>query len=641
VGKLLLALRLATKDIRRNPAEAALLLVAIAAATSTLTVALALHGVTSAPYAATRAATSGPDVVASVEQGIGAPASGIAGTMTPTHVPAGLTGLERARGVVRSSGPYLIAMPNLVVGGHSDPVMAEGRQSTDAAVDQPKLTAGHWVTNGGVVVERSLADLLGLKIGERVGLDALVGGPFGGGSAPGPLGGPGSSGGRLRAVGPSFTVVGIAVTAALQPAPLSDDAHPSGFPEAGLVWVTRSAASHLAASEGGGFGYTLDLKLAALSDAPVFAEAHRTNDLFLISWQSIAAKDGLIVSIEQAILLTGATLLGLLALASVALLVGGRMEQQTRRVGLLKAVGATPALVTGVLLAQQLVLSLVAAVVGLVIGWLAAPLLTNPGAGLVGAPGPPTFDLSTIGIAIGAAIAVAIVATLVPALRASRTSTVNALADAARSPRRARWTIALSSRLPVPVLLGMRLAGRRRRRAVLSAASVAVTVGSLVAVLMFRDHANSLHTSGGLGGLYRFSGPGDPLWERGIDVLLVFTIALVLLALVNAVLVTWATVQDARHASAIERALGASPGQVGLALVVAQILPAVPGAILGIPVGLGLYEAVGRHSSAVPSLPGLLGVLIVTLVVVGILTAIPARLGARWPVAEILGAEAA
>ena len=111
---------------------------------------------------------------------------------------------------------------------------------------------------------------------------------------------------------------------------------------------------------------------------------------------------------------------------------------------------------------------------------------------------------------------------------------------------------------------------------------------------MFREHANSLHTSGGLGGLYRFSGPGDPLWERGMDVLLVFTIALVLLALVNAILVTWATVQDARHASAIERALGASPNQVGWALVVAQLLPALPGAILGIPVGVGLYDAVGQ-----------------------------------------------
>jgi putative ABC transport system permease protein len=317
------------------------------------------------------------------------------------------------------------------------------------------------------------------------------------------------------------------------------------------------------------------------------------------------------------------------------------MEQQTRRVGLLKAVGATPALVTGVLLAEQLVLALIAAAAGLMIGWLAAPLLTNPGASLVGAPGAPTLDLSTIGIVIGVAVAVAIVATFVPAVRAARTSTVSALADAARLPRRARWTIALSSRLPIPILIGMRLAGRRRRRAVLSAASVAITVGSLIAVLMFREHANSLDTSGGLGGLYRFSGPGDPLWERGMDVLLVFTIALVLLALVNAILVTWATVQDARHASAIERALGASPDQVGWGLVVAQLLPALPGAILGIPVGVGLYDAVGRHGSTVPSAPALLGVLIVTLLVVAMLTSIPARIGARKSVAEILQSELA
>jgi putative ABC transport system permease protein len=295
--------------------------------------------------------------------------------------------------------------------------------------------------------------------------------------------------------------------------------------------------------------------------------------------------------------------------------------------------------VTGVLLAQQLALALVAAAAGLVTGWLAAPLLTNPGASLVGAPGAPTLGLSTIGIVIGLAVTVAVLATFVPAVRAARTSTVSALADAARPPRRARWTIALSSRLPVPILIGLRLAGRRRRRAVLSAASLAITVGSLVAVLMFREHANSLHTSGGLGGLYRFSGPGDPLWERGIDVMLVFTVALVLLALVNAVLVTWATVQDARHASAIQRALGASPEQVGWALVVAQLLPAVPGAILGIPVGIGLYDVVGRHGSTVPSAPALLGVLVVTLLVVAVLTSIPARIGGRTSVAGILQSE--
>jgi putative ABC transport system permease protein len=626
MGRLLLVARLALRDARRNRTEALLLFVAIAAATTTLTVALALHGVTSAPYGATRAATAGPDVVAAVQQG-GRP-------------PSALTALAHARGVEASSGPYLIAMPDLVVGGHSDPVMAEGRDPSDSSVDQPEVTAGHWVSNGGVVVERSLADLLHLEVGDRVGLDDLVGGgPAGPG--PGPSGGPGSGARPVRAVGPSFTVVGIAVTAALQPAPLSELAHPSGFPEAGLVWVTPAAARHLAAITGGGFGYTLNLKLADPSNAPAFARAHQQPGLDLISWQAIAAKDGLIVSIERAILLTGSTLLGLLALASVALLVGGRMEQQTRRVGLLKAVGATPALVTGVLLAEQLVLTLVAAAAGLLIGWLTAPLLTNPGASLVGAPGAPALTLSTVGIVVGVACAVAIVATIVPSVRASRQSTVGALADAARPPRRARWTIAFSARLPVPILIGMRLAGRRRRRAVLSAASVAITVGSLVAVLMFREHANSLDTSGGLGRLYKFSGPGDPLWERGMDVLLVFTIALVLLALVNAVLVTWATVQDARHASVIERALGASPDQVGWALVVAQLLPAVPGAILGIPMGIGLYDAVGRHGSTVPSAPALLGVLVVTLLAVALLTSIPARIGARISVAEILQSELA
>jgi len=625
MGRLLLVARLAVKDVRQNPAEAVMLLVAIVAAATTLTVALALRGVTNAPYEATRAATAGPDVVAAVQQGL--------------RLPPALTALEHAPGIVDHSGPYLMATPNLVVDGHSDPVIAEGRDPSAAAVDQPKLTAGHWVAKGGVVVERSLAELLNLKVGDRVGLDALVGG--GNGPAPGAQGGPGPGGGPLREVGPSFTVVGIAVTAALQPPPLSDLAHPSGFPEAGLVWVTRSAASQLAAQTGGAFGYTLNLKLADPSDASAFAAAHQRGDLFLISWQAIAAKDGLVVSIERAILLTGSTLLGLLALASVALLVGGRMEHQTRRVGLLKAVGATPALVTGVLLAEQLVLALVAAAAGLVIGWLAAPLLTNPGASLVGAPGAPALDLSTIGIVIGVAAAVAVVATIVPALRASRTSTVSALADAPRAPRRARWTIALSARLPVPFLIGMRLVGRRRRRALLSAATVAITVGSLIAMLMFREHANSLHTSGGLGGLYRFSGPGDPLWERGMDVLLVFTIALVLLALVNAILVTWATVQDARHASAIERALGASPEQVGWALVVAQLLPALPGAILGVPVGVGLYDAVGRHGSTLPSAPAVLGVLVVTLLVVAMLTSVPARIGARTSVAEILQSELA
>ncbi len=41
-------------------------------------------------------------------------------------------------------------------------------------------------------------------------------------------------------------------------------------------------------------------------------------------------------------MLVGSWLLAILAVASVAVLVGGRMAEQLRRVGLLKAVGCTP-----------------------------------------------------------------------------------------------------------------------------------------------------------------------------------------------------------------------------------------------------------------------------------------------------------
>ena len=64
MGKLLLVYRLALKDLRHRAAQAILLLLAIAAGAATLTLGLALHGTTDNPYARTRAATNGPDVVA-------------------------------------------------------------------------------------------------------------------------------------------------------------------------------------------------------------------------------------------------------------------------------------------------------------------------------------------------------------------------------------------------------------------------------------------------------------------------------------------------------------------------------------------------------------------------------------------------
>jgi hypothetical protein len=73
-------------------------------------------------------------------------------------------------------------------------------------------------------------------------------------------------------------------------------------------------------------------------------------------------------------------------------------------------------------------------------------------------------------------------------------------------------------------------------------------------------------------------------------------------------------------------------------LSAAQVLPALVGAVLGIPGGIALFAAVG-DSTTIPPLWQLFAVVAGTVFVVAALTAIPARIGGRRPVAEILQSE--
>jgi ABC-type lipoprotein release transport system permease subunit len=605
VGKILLVWRLATKDLRHRPAEAFLLLLAIATAAATLTLGLALHGAANNPYAATRAATNGPDVLA-LESPAASNASGHASL-------ADLTPLEHASGVVAHGGPYLVTWAPLRSPGLTAAAEIQGRSPAPSSVDQPKLTAGSWVRPDGVVVEGGFAQALGLRPGDRISL------------------------GRL-----SFRVAGVAATAAIPNYPQvcylgCDLPGKLGNDNPGLVWLTKTDAERVAALSGEPVAYVLDLKLKDPAQANDFANAYDADTsptaAFLASWQTIRDQDATTISNEQLVLLTGSWLLALLALASVIVLVGGRMAGQTRRVGLVKAVGGTPALVATVMLFENVLVAWCAAGVGLLAGRLTAPLLTGPGAGLVGAPGAPALGASAIGLVAAMASGVAVAATFVPAVRAARISTVRALDDAARAPRRRAWTVAISARLPVPLLLGMRLAARRPRRLVLSALSVAVTASGIVAVLIVHQTANSQQG---------FFAPNNPQNLRLDQVTSVISVMLIVLAVVNAILIAWAMAMDARHSSALARALGASPRQAGSALAVAQVFPALAGALLGIPGGVGLYD-VAKHggSTVVPPVWWLVAVVLGTVVVVAMLTVIPARIGGRRSVAEILQAETA
>jgi putative ABC transport system permease protein len=86
-----------------------------------------------------------------------------------------------------------------------------------------------------------------------------------------------------------------------------------------------------------------------------------------------------------------------------------------------------------------------------------------------------------------------------------------ALADAARPPRRRALLIRASRRLPVPLLLGLRLVARRPRRALLTAASIAVTVSGIVAVLAFHATASERKFGGS-------SGLANPVAMRAAEV---------------------------------------------------------------------------------------------------------------------------
>jgi len=641
MGKIRFIARLVARDLRHRPGPAVLLVLAISAATATLTLGLVLHGVTDQPFQQTKAATKGPDVVAQV----GGPSLTTHGPTqgTPT-VPASVVAAQvrhliHAPGVTGHSGPYPIASAVLRVRGVAAQVDAEGRDEAPASVEQPTLTSGTWVRPGGVVLERTFAEALGVGVGDKVTLD-----------------------------GRPFRVIGTAVTAAAPPYPnmcyqpggdcvfddqVSQNLNLEGHGP-GQAWVTGSAARSLGSSRAP-LVYELNLKLKNPADAIAFSNSYgcsgrscagppnpnglnpdaNPNAPQLTPWQYLAQTDGQLVLDEQQVLSPGALLAALLAIASVAVLAGGRMAEQTRRIGLLKAVGGGPGLLAAVMLTENLVLALVAAVAGLAVGWLAAPAITNPGAGLVGTPGAPSLTPSIVAEVVIVALVVAWIASFVPTIRGARTSTVSALDDGARRPSRHGTLIRLSRRLPVSLLLGMRLVARRPRRAALSAASIAITVTGIVAVLAFHASADlTLH-----GGSSRI---GDPILQRDEQMLAVLTIVLIALSVLNAICASWATVLDTKRPAALARALGASPRQVTAGLAAAQVIPAVPGAIVGVPLGIALF-AVASHTGrvTVPAAAWIAAAVVATLIAVGVLAAIPACIGARRAVTEVLQAETA
>ncbi|MEU7457550.1 FtsX-like permease family protein [Streptosporangium roseum] len=527
---------------------------------------------------------------------------------TGPAVTAALTSLADAPQVIAHHGPYRVVYADLTTRDSvSSPVVVQGFAETPGAVNRPLVTSGQWVRSGGTVLERGFATALGVGVGDHVTIASR-----------------------------SYPVVGIAVTAATSIYPWAAQIGPYGGPSdySGLAWMTRSDARTLASSHNLPVTMALDLKLRDPAATQAFRDAHRLASLRVNfhSWQFTAKQDMVILRNSQPILVAGSWLLSFLAITGVAALAAGRAVEQTRRAGLLKAVGATPGLIATVLLTEYLALALAGDALGLTIARLTVPAAASPTASRIGAAG---LTGGTVATATVLAVAVAVLSTLSPTLRAMRTATVTALTATAHQPRHRPWLTALSALLPTPLLLGLRLTARRPGRAVLQACSTATTVIAIVALL-------TLHAQPERG--YGLDGSSVLPNLRGIHdrrLMVAVTVLLIAVAVVNTLTFTWTTAIEARANMAIARTLGATPGQISAGLSVAQLLPALPGAVIGVPVGIGLLSLFAARNSAEPPSSWLLGAALATLLVTAALTALPARLAARRPVAQTLSAEAA
>jgi putative ABC transport system permease protein len=176
---------------------------------------------------------------------------------------------------------------------------------------------------------------------------------------------------------------------------------------------------------------------------------------------------------------------GILGLIVAVLIIGnvvsGAVVSGFRHIGVLKALGFTPAQVTGAYVAMIAVPGVVGCAVGVGVGNLIAKMITSDLSDAIGTPTDGIALWVDVAAFVGALALVAITA-LVPALRAGRLSATEAVSAGAVSRRgRALGVQRLLARtsLPRPVSLGLGLPFARPGRSALTLAAVSFGVAAV------------------------------------------------------------------------------------------------------------------------------------------------------------------
>ncbi|MFJ8744210.1 ABC transporter permease [Embleya sp. NPDC127516] len=362
---------------------------------------------------------------------------------------AQLDATRRQSGVTATAGPFpsTTLRPVTGGGGHLPPLTLVGRPGPDADVDDLDLRSGRWAAGPGEIV-----------------VSASFGGPDI------------RLGSILRASdaadAPTLTIVGIAMSAS----------------KTADVWATPEQVTAIAASTGPLTTQMLYRFAAAggnddITTARARLAAAVPPDALLGSQSYLDTKRAADQNAAPTIPFLMA--FGALGIAMSVIIVGsvvsGAVGTGLRRIGILKAIGFTPREVVRAYVAQALIPASVGIGVGVVLGNLMAlPLLSDT---------EEVYGDTSLAVAWwvdvlvpAAALLVVVLAALVPALRAGRLRTVEAIAIG-RAPRtgRGQWAHRAAGRLPLPRALTYGLASPFAHPVRMLAMLLAVAFGTVAA----------------------------------------------------------------------------------------------------------------------------------------------------------------
>jgi putative ABC transport system permease protein len=582
-----LLVKLAFAGIRSRLLASALTIAIAAAAVATIVLSLEVRSSGVDPWQRTFAEANGAHVLAFVPSQADAAAIG---------------GLP---GVTERGAPVPLVWATVGPRGSTDQVQLAGLTGS-TTVNRPVLTAGSQLRGDGIVLERSLANALGIEVGATLELT--------------------SRRGQVE-----IPVLGTAVVP-------SQPRYPRRRP--GLAWVTPATLERIEPDRAR-WSWSEAVRLADPSRAAAFAEraaaglpaaASRSGPLYFEPWQ--AQRDNALGDAQgtQVIVTIFTILLLIVAFIVVGILVGARASEEHRQIGLLKAAGFTPRQVGIVFALESAALGLVAAALGFALGAILAPRLAAPSSETL--LGSPTIVANPWHILVAGCVVlpVLLAGALTSTRRSTRFTVLEAIRAGSPSPPNSRLArAAVRSAMPLTIGLGLKDLLARGRRALLLAAAVALT-GAMVVVVLSLDATLDAQAAS------KTSDFPDEL------LILIYTLDTVLLLITATTLVAVAllSVRERIRDYGVLKAIGLTPRQITSTVVSANAALAMVASLLAVPLGIWLYLALYRiagdttEDAVIAPWWSLALVPIGTVLVVVAATSLPARLATRIRTADAL-----